>query len=298
MKTVNIMDIKEDIIRKLKTVPIKVKGAVIYGSSAKGVQREDSDIDLLLVSDEINPKRHKRGKEIAKIKQWLSVVFPLDILLLTTKECITNFKNHNPLFLDIACEGIILSDEDDFLKSLIEETRVYISERGLKKLEDGWSFPVVDRTPVLLSKISNKDFAKVMITDGERDFEIGTYLLEMNFFDKAVYHFQQSVEKAVKAILICFGIFKKTHFVGEILIKELEQRELSSEWKEKLMEVASVSSEIEPEVTWSRYPGIDEDSLWIPYKEYTDYDGKEFKEKCQEAVRIARNFIEWWFGDT
>ncbi len=289
------MGIKERIANGLKNLPVKVRSAAIYGSWAKGTQKEDSDIDILMISDEVNPRKQKRGREIATIKEQLSVYVPLDILLLTTKECLSNFRNHNPLFLDIACEGIVLLDEDDFLKSLIEETRAYISERKLRKLEDGWEFPVTDRVPVYLSNVSNKDFAIAMLTDGERDFEIAVKILEGGYFDKAVYHFQQSVEKAVKAILICFGIFKKTHFVGEILLKELERRELDDNWKKKLVQIARLSSEIEPEVTWSRYPGIDEGILWLPYEEYTEDDANEIKEKCKQAVKAAREFFEWWF---
>jgi HEPN domain-containing protein/predicted nucleotidyltransferase len=279
----------------LKNLSIKVRSAAIYGSWARGMQVEDSDIDILVISDNVNPRKQKRGKEIAIIKECLSIDFPLDIILLTTSECLSNFRNHNPLFLDIAWEGIILLDKDDFLKSLIKETRAYISERKLRKLEDGWEFPVTDRIPVYLSDVSNKDFAIAMLTDGERDFEIAAKILEDGYFDKAVYHFQQSLEKSVKAILICFGIFKKTHFVGEILLKDLEKRELDDDWKEKLMQVARLSSEIEPEVTWSRYPGIDEGVLWLPYEEYTEDDANEIKEKCEKAVKSARKFFEWWF---
>ncbi len=290
------MGIKVRIAKGLKNLPVKVRSAAIYGSWAKGTQKEDSDIDILIISDEVNPRKQKRGREVAAIKEQLSVYVPLDILLLTTKECLSNFRNHNPLFLDIACEGIVLLDEDDFLKSLIEETRAYISERKLRKLEDGWEFRVTDRVPVYLSNVSNKDFAIAMLTDGERDFEIAVKILEGGYFDKAIYHFQQSVEKAVKAILICFGIFKKTHFVGEILLKELETRELDDNWKEKLVQISRLSSEIEPEVTWSRYPGIDEGVLWLPYEEYTEDDASEIKEKCKQAVKAAREFFEWWFS--
>lgn len=187
---------------------------------------------------------------------------------MTTKECLSNFRNHNPLFLDLASEGVILLDEDDFLKSLIEETRTYISEKKLKRLKDGWVFPVKDRTPVYLSNISNKDFAEAMLTDGERDFEIGVKILESGYFDKVVYHFQQSVEKAVKAILICFGIYKKTHFVGETLLKELEKREFDDNWKERLAQIARISSE---------------------------GDAKEVEEKGLQAIKAAREFFGWWF---
>ncbi|MCS7200429.1 MAG: nucleotidyltransferase domain-containing protein [Caldimicrobium sp.] len=63
---------------------------------------KDSDIDLLIISKEINTVRHKRHKEVAKIKEHLSLGIPVDILLLTPEECISNFKSHNPLFLDIS----------------------------------------------------------------------------------------------------------------------------------------------------------------------------------------------------
>ncbi|MBC7216794.1 MAG: HEPN domain-containing protein [Candidatus Caldatribacterium sp.] len=36
-------------------------------------------------------------------------------------------------------------------------------------------------------------------------FDIGNILAKEGYFDKAVYHFQQAVEKSVKAILISFG---------------------------------------------------------------------------------------------
>jgi hypothetical protein len=39
---------------------------------------------------------------------------PLDLLLLTKGEVISNFENHNPLFLDIAAEGVVIFDEDSF----------------------------------------------------------------------------------------------------------------------------------------------------------------------------------------
>jgi hypothetical protein len=32
---------------------------------------------------------------------------PLDVLLLTQEEVVSNFRNHNPLFLDIAEEGFL-----------------------------------------------------------------------------------------------------------------------------------------------------------------------------------------------
>lgn len=138
-------------IERLRTSPVEIIASAIYGSWARGVWTKDSDIDLLLVSGKINPKRHRRGKEIALIKEWLALGLPLDILLLTPDECVSNFRNHNPLFLDIALEGVILIDRANFLLYLIEDTRAYISQRGIEKLSDGWRFPVIYREPSFLS---------------------------------------------------------------------------------------------------------------------------------------------------
>lgn len=183
--------IKDNIAKKLATSPVPVIAAVIYGSWARGQQTEDSDVDMLIISNAINPKKHKRGEEIACMKDWLSLGIPLDILLLTVDECISNFRNHNPLFLDIVLEGIILIDKGDFLKNLIEETLTYIRQKGIEKLSDGWRFPVLYRKPTFLSNVSNRDFAIVMLTDGERDFKVGMNIMKDGYFDKAVYHFQQ-----------------------------------------------------------------------------------------------------------
>ena len=51
-----------------------------------------------------------------------------------------------------------------------------------------------------------------MLKDGERDYLIGSKLIDEGFYDKAVYHFQQSVEKCIKSILIAYGIFSKDAF--------------------------------------------------------------------------------------
>ena len=145
-----LVEIKEIITERLKTSPIKIISAAMYGSWARGIQTEDSDIDVLLVSDEIGFKKHRRGKEVAQMKKWLSIGVPIDILFLTTDECISNFNNHNPLFLEIAMEGIILTDDNTFLQGLMEETKMYIGSRRLEKLVDGWRFPVLYREPTFL----------------------------------------------------------------------------------------------------------------------------------------------------
>ena len=91
------------------------------------------------------------------IKRSLPVK-PLGLLLLSPTEVISNFNNHNPLFLDIAEDGIIIKDKENFLSELINKTREYIRVKGIKRIDDGWQFPVAYRAATPLSGVSNKDY--------------------------------------------------------------------------------------------------------------------------------------------
>jgi len=128
----------------------EVVGAILFGSTVKGTATASSDVDLLVVCHGLDPKRHRRGQESAEIKQQLPGV-PLDILRLTPQEVESNFRNHNPLFLDIAEEGIVLIDAHGWLENLLAETRDYVRRRGIKKAENGWTFPVERGVPTSLS---------------------------------------------------------------------------------------------------------------------------------------------------
>ncbi|MCK4778414.1 MAG: hypothetical protein KAS39_08525 [Actinomycetia bacterium] len=132
-----------------------IRGAVVVSSKVKGTDKTCSDTDIMIVADNINPKRQRRGFEIAQIKSRFSGV-PIDILLMTPEETSSNFRNHNPLFLDIAVEGIIFSDNENFLYNLIKETKEYIEERGIKRLKDGWEFPTKRGVPTFLSRAQHQ----------------------------------------------------------------------------------------------------------------------------------------------
>lgn len=276
------------------SLPFDVSGVVAFGSRVRGKATPDSDFDLLVVASGINPKRHRRADEISQIKRYLWTL-PLDILLLTPEEVRSNFQNHNPLFLDIAEEGLVILDSQGFLQTLINETREYIKMAGLKKLEDGWKFPVKPGVATYLSGVSNRDFALALLKDGERDYFIGKKLLDEGFYDKAVYHFQQSVEKCIKSILISLGIFQKTHFVGRILIATLNEQSIPEPWRESLNRISGISAVLEAEVSLSRYPGIIDNKLWLPFDEYERTDAEKASMSAEEVLSVTKDFLKYWF---
>jgi HEPN domain-containing protein/predicted nucleotidyltransferase len=275
-------------------LPFTIEGAVLFGSRVSGKAKPHSDVDLLVVAESIPPKPHRRGEQNLSVKRILSLL-PVDVLLLTRKEVASNFNNHNPLFLDIAEEGEIILDTEGFLETLIAATRTYVRQRGIQRTESGWVFPVRSGVPSLLSGVSNKDFSVAMLTDGERDFAIGKRLSNDEFFDKAVYHFQQAVEKSIKSVLIAVGVFEKTHLIGEVLRKYVSGGTIPEKWKKEILEIADLSSGMEPDVSLSRYPGIIEDALWLPSEEYEREDALRSMEKAEKVLSVAKSFIRDWF---
>ena len=127
----------------------KIIGAVIFGSRVKGKATDESDLDLIVIAEGIPPKLHRRGEEIAKIKKHLPLI-PIDLLLYNKEEITSNFRNHNPLFLDIANEGIVLFDLECILDNLIAETKTHIKKQNIRKFDDGWQYPLKPGIPTLL----------------------------------------------------------------------------------------------------------------------------------------------------
>ena len=279
---------------KIKSVALKrwsdeVVAIVLYGSFVRG--KEYHDIDILIVLEKIGKTKIERIKDIAEIKRALG--FPADILLVSKEECTDNFKSHNPLFLDIAYEGRVIYDKG-LLERLVSEIKLEIRKNKIKKEFSGWIFPVKDRVPTPLSEITNKDWASYWLEDSKRDLKAAKYLLREKIYERAVYHSQQSAEKAVKAVLICFGIYQKTHYVGSILRKEVEKKNLKK-YTEKLKETAEIAEELEPHASLSRYPGISGGRVWLPSKQYTKEVAEKAFKNAKKAVRNGELFVKWWF---
>ncbi|MBU4491637.1 MAG: HEPN domain-containing protein [Euryarchaeota archaeon] len=284
-----MVDIEQIISAALKKWGSQLSAIAIFGSFAR--RQEYKDIDILIVLEKIDKNRIERIGDIAEIKRVLD--FPADILLFSKEECLDNFKGHNPLFLDIAIEGEIIYDSG-FLGKLIDDIRLEIKKKKIKKEFSRWIFPVKDRIPTPLSEITNKDWANYWLDDAQRDLLAAEYLSHEKLYERAVYHCQQAVEKAVKAILMCFGAYEKTHYVASILRKEIANRDIE-EYSEELNIIMRIAEELEPHVSLCRYPGISMGKVWLPSKEYTEEIAKIALEDTRKALRACGDFVKWWF---
>jgi HEPN domain-containing protein/predicted nucleotidyltransferase len=291
----NVQNISRQIREKVENLSdIKIVSLAIFGSTARYENNMDSDIDILVVAEDIAKKRIHRIPDMVRIERELDLESPVDVLLVSKNECQSNFRNHNPLYLDIAFDAEIIYDDTGFLRGLIEETQEYVATHNIRRGVDSWSFPVKEHTVTKLSSITNKEWALTWLADGERDLLAASHLLRANLFEKVVYHCQQAVEKATKAVLAAWGEFVRTHRVANILRKECKERELG-EWEEKLLTVADIGNTTEPHVALSRYPELNNNALWVPCEEYDIDIATEYLEKAELVINIVKKFIEWWF---
>lgn len=99
-----IMKIKEVLLRLLKEEGIGVEKIVIFGSYVKGKRKEDSDIDIIVVSKEFRNKDIFEIANLTKDVHWRlveEIMKPFDIMYYSDKE----WENSNSLIINAAKEN-------------------------------------------------------------------------------------------------------------------------------------------------------------------------------------------------
>ena len=87
------------------------------------------------------------------------------------------------------------------------------------------------------------------------------------------------------------GVFVKSHFIGKALIKEIEEKQFPQLWMNKLRHIAQLSTEIEPEVTWSRYPVLTIIAFGFRLKNIHAKMPRMLKKNVKRSSKHHRNFI-------
>jgi len=87
-------------LHSLKENGIQIQDAFLFGSYAKGLQKELSDIDLAIVSDQFEGIRFRDKGKIRKIK--ISISSDLEVLPFKTND----FTSSDPLVKEILDTGI------------------------------------------------------------------------------------------------------------------------------------------------------------------------------------------------
>ena len=109
----------------------RLVAVVLFGSRARGEANEHSDWDLLLVAHDLPRKPFQRHLQLKQMlpADWRGKVA---ILAKTPSELESYLSS---LFLDIALDGIILYDSQDYMASRLARLRRLIRDQGLQRTQ-------------------------------------------------------------------------------------------------------------------------------------------------------------------
>jgi len=132
--------LREKAIRELKKLVTKTKEdlkpklVILYGSAVKGDWHKGSDIDILVVSDNVPPNFKDRGD------QFLTVIegFPVEPHIYTTREFKEMLNHGRMTALDALTEGTILYAEKKYLKRVKRELEQTMKKLRPEKISVGW----------------------------------------------------------------------------------------------------------------------------------------------------------------
>lgn len=134
-----------------------------------------------------------------------------------------------------------------------------------------------------------KEVARAFVVEAGSDREAVGVLIGSKQYNLAIYHAQQSVEKLLKACLAAegkIGIYKHEIFY-------FFKGTLGDMFEENAMKTLMDSvPELEEEWSATRYPGWENNRIWIPSENYTLDDARGMKFKMEAASSVLREFLE------
>lgn len=271
-----------------------IVGIILFGSFARGEGWHD--IDVLVVLRERIPTRQAWAATMRQCQDAVGL-YNLDLIPTHLDGLRQGLAEHVFILMDVAFDGLVIYGGET-IERLLHKARQEIIARGIRRTDtDGWRFPVKYRQSTPLSLETNRERAQRWLEDARREIEIAEQLEQSGHFDRCVYHCQQAIERAVKAVLICFGAFERVHWVGGILERELARQDVGS-WKELLLMLAGFSKDIEHAAVDARYIIEDKasESVWIPSEHYFQSEATTALGTTRQALKIAHDFIAWWFA--
>lgn len=128
----------ERIIKDVKAIFGKnLVSIVLFGSYATGKQRNASDIDILVIADNLPLTRNERLSLTLLIsRKYLSKGKTISIILRSREEIKNGFEYYNPLLLSISENYKLLYDPERFFLTLMKNIKNKIARNEIEKFAD------------------------------------------------------------------------------------------------------------------------------------------------------------------
>lgn len=117
---------------------------VLFGSYASAKQTSTSDIDILVIADNLPSSKKERFSLILSItKKYLSLGKSVSIVLHSREEILNGFEFYNPLLLSISENYKLLYDNMNFFLNLMRAINNKIAKKEIRKFADySWRIAV------------------------------------------------------------------------------------------------------------------------------------------------------------
>jgi hypothetical protein len=124
----------------------RLQSVAIYGSVARGTMRPDSDIDVLIVAEDLAPSRAARMDEFERIDSLLAHelaaaraagVNTIVIPVLKTPE---ELRAGSLLYLDMTDQARILYDRQQLLRGHLDALAAKLRQMGARRVPFGGSY--------------------------------------------------------------------------------------------------------------------------------------------------------------
>jgi HEPN domain-containing protein len=130
----------------------------------------------------------------------------------------------------------------------------------------------------------DKELAKEFFLTALDDLKSAKLELDGKVFNNSIYHSQQAVEKAVKALLILHNQFVETHFVADRIKGLVDDK------------VVECTKSLEKNWVITRYPFRRKTEIWSPRKAFTEADAIEALEKARFVVNEIGKILKEKYG--
>ncbi len=127
------------------------------------------------------------------------------------------------------------------------------------------------------------------------DLESGRILLKNSRYADAVFHFQQSAEKSVKALLVLKDIEIREHIVSGYFASEIIS-EAEPEPEKSLRESLRALISLEEHAIKPRYPRLTERFEWDPERDYKPQVVEKAESEAELVVRMVEAYARSNFG--
>lgn len=145
------MELLQEIVERCKNaIGENLVSVVLFGSTARGLQDERSDIDLLIVVEE-----EVEGDPLKDVRMefLLNHSVKLDTIVLSKKDVVGNFDYFSPLFVSFVL-GITILVDDGFFREKYFEFLNKVKEENILYVEGGktWDLKKISSERILKEK--------------------------------------------------------------------------------------------------------------------------------------------------